>query len=130
MLLLLLVCSEFNPLLCSVPQEADNLQTVIQLRPTHVAGGGRAGRRMPEYLSPQIVTSVPSSLWTSLSTRSLMGISWVLLMSLPSSGWCNFPLLLILGCISKLWWLLSTSDTPLTSSLYQNHLMEVSMYSQ
>lgn len=96
------VCSEIKSLLCSAPQEADNLQATVQLRPTSAVGNQKAGRRMAVITSlscrlTEAVTSLPRSLWTFPPMRSLM----------ESPGSCqhhrlplngrNFLLLLILG---------------------------------
>lgn len=101
MLLILFVCSEINSLLCSVPQEADNLQTVIQLKSANVVGGQEECQSISSpfcWRLPQIVTSVSRFLLTSLFQQ---GPWWTSLgfyqcHCLPLGG-NNFLLLLTLG---------------------------------
>lgn len=85
----LIVCSEIISLLRSIPQEAENLQTIIQVRSMDVVGGWRAGDFLP-------LSAVGSPLWWLLfpdlsaqlfPTRSLMDSSWVLFMPSLPFGW-------------------------------------------
>lgn len=123
--------SEINSLLCSVPQKADNMKTLIQLRTTNLV---RLGDRKKDARVALHLPAAGSSKWWHLFPDlsghpfpmwSLMFCSWVLIMHGLLLVGSKFLLLLILGlylCAMACFLVLLTL---FSSSLYQIYFIKL-----